>query len=123
VPSLKANGRRLNGRGSGWIARWRRLAIYLRDGFACAYCGADLHDAEPRAVTLDHLVPQCDGGTHEPTNLVTACLACNSRRQNRPWRRFAPPGAVERISRNRRRVLNRALALDLLESRRKETNR
>jgi 5-methylcytosine-specific restriction endonuclease McrA len=123
MPSLKANGKRLNGKGSGWITPLRRLAIYLRDGFACAYCGTDLHDVAPRLVTLDHLRPQIDGGTHHERNLVTACLACNSRRQSHSWTRFAPPGAVARITRNRRRKLNRALALDLLHARRTETTR
>jgi 5-methylcytosine-specific restriction endonuclease McrA len=118
MPTLKENGKRLNGKGSGWIPRWRRLAIYLRDGFQCQYCGRDLREASPRLVTLDHLTPQCDGGTHHERNLVTACLTCNSRRQHRRWTRFAPPGAVDRIRRNRRRTLNRALALDLLHSQR-----
>jgi 5-methylcytosine-specific restriction endonuclease McrA len=56
MPTLTADGRRLNGRGSKWITKKRRLAIYLRDRFACQYCGQDLHDATPRQVTLDHLV-------------------------------------------------------------------
>jgi len=114
MPSLKANGKRLNGRGSHWIATSLRLAIYLRDSFLCQYCGRDLHDASPREVTLDHLTPQCRGGTHEPRNLVTACLSCNSRRQHTPWRAYAPEGAVERILRNRRRVPNVPLARAIL---------
>ena len=114
MPQLKPNGKRLNGRGSGWIARPLRLALYLRDGFACQYCGRDLHAAPPREVTLDHLVPQCRGGTHEPSNLVTACLACNSRRQHQPWFRYAPEGAVLRIRRARRRVPNVKLARALI---------
>lgn len=110
MPTLTADGRRLNGKGSSWITPVRRLAIYLRDEFECAYCGRDLHDASPRDVTLDHLLPQCEGGTHESANLVTACLACNSRRQALPWHRYATGGAVERIRRNRRRVPNVVLA-------------
>jgi 5-methylcytosine-specific restriction endonuclease McrA len=110
MPSLKPNGKRLNGKGGGWINPTLRLAIYLRDGFLCAYCGRDLHDANPREVTLDHLTPQCEGGSHEPRNLVTACLSCNSRRQHTRWTKYAPAGAVERITRNRRRVPNVKLA-------------
>src|SRR3954466_15405671 len=104
MPSLKANGKRLNGKGGGWITKTRRLAIYLRDGFVCQYCGRDLHDATPRELTLDHLRCQISGASHESKNLVTACLSCNSKRQTIPWRRYAPPGAVERIVRNIRRV-------------------
>jgi 5-methylcytosine-specific restriction endonuclease McrA len=114
VPSLKPNGKRLNGKGSGWINKALRLAIYLRDSFACQYCGRDLHDAHPREVTLDHLKPQTRGGSHLPRNLVTACLSCNSRRQHTPWRAYAPAGAVERIVRNIRRVPNVPLAKAIL---------
>lgn len=114
MPTLKPNGKRLNGKGSGWISKPNRLAIYLRDKFTCQYCGRDLHDANPREVTLDHLKPQVEGGTHEAKNLVTACLSCNSRRQHTPWRKYAPAGAVERIVKTIRRVPNRALALAIL---------
>jgi 5-methylcytosine-specific restriction endonuclease McrA len=114
MPSLKANGRRLNGKGSGWISKILRVAIYLRDRFTCQYCGRDLHDAHPREVTLDHLTPQCRGGSHDPKNLITACLACNSRRQHTPWTRYAPQGAVLRIRKTIRRVPNRALAKALI---------
>jgi NMD protein affecting ribosome stability and mRNA decay len=105
MPQLKPNGHRLNGKGSRWLPKWRRLAIYLRDRFTCCYCGRDLHAAAPRELTLDHLIPQCDGGTHANANLVTACLSCNSRRQHTPWRRYATGGAVDHILRVRRRAL------------------
>jgi 5-methylcytosine-specific restriction endonuclease McrA len=114
MPQLKPNGHRLNGKGSGWITKTRRLAIYLRDGFLCAYCGTDLHSAPPRHVTLDHLTPQCQGGTHESSNLVTACLACNSRRQHQSWFTYAPEGSRLRIARLRRRVPNLPLARAIL---------
>lgn len=110
MPSLKANGKRLNGTGSGWIVPARRLAIYLRDRFVCQYCGTDLSSADPRDVSLDHLHPQVKGGTHESTNLVTACTRCNSRRQHKTWWTFAPPGSVKRIKTNRNRVPPLALA-------------
>jgi 5-methylcytosine-specific restriction endonuclease McrA len=110
MPTLKPNGQRLNGKGSHWINDVVRLAIYLRDHLTCQYCGRDLHEANPREVTLDHLRPQCNGGDHKPSNLITACLSCNSRRQHQPWRQYAPAGAVERILRNRRRTLPMKLA-------------
>lgn len=114
MPSHKANGKRLNGKGSGWCPKRVRLAIYIRDKFRCQYCGRDLRNANPREVTLDHLKPQCKGGSHEPSNLITACLSCNSRRQHTPWRRYATGGAVERIKRVIRRPLNIALARAIL---------
>jgi 5-methylcytosine-specific restriction endonuclease McrA len=89
MPSLNPiTGRRPNGRGSKWITPQRRLAIYIRDGFTCCYCGRNLKDADRREVTLDHLTPKADGGTHASTNLITACGKCNFRRQDRPWRAF-----------------------------------
>lgn len=96
--------------GSKWIRPEKRLAIYIRDGFACAYCGTDLRTAAPEDVTLDHLRCRVHGGNNEAGNLVTACRACNSSRGDRPWRIFATGGAVLRIQRQRRRVLNLALA-------------
>lgn len=115
VPSLTADGRRLNGRGSKWITPVRRLAIYLRDGFTCAYCGRDLRGAAPREITLDHLTCKALGGGHESTNLVTACLTCNSSRGALvAWWRYATGGAVARIKVLRRKAPNVALAKALL---------
>lgn len=45
-----------------------------RDGHTCRYCGAKAPDAK---LTVDHVVPVALGGTDEPSNLVTACDACN----------------------------------------------
>ena len=98
-----ANG---NG-GSSWIRKDKRLAIYLRDRFACAYCGRDLHGADPATVTLDHLDAVHKAGHHTANNLVTACRSCNSSRQDKPWRKYATGGAIQRISRLRRRNLAR----------------
>jgi 5-methylcytosine-specific restriction endonuclease McrA len=115
----KHNSRK--GRSASWIRREKRIAIYLRDGMACAYCGTDLRNAKPTDMGLDHLEPQVDcdarGGCtraglsmHHESNLVTACRKCNSSRQDRPWRQFATAGAVARIVKLRRRVLNMAMA-------------
>lgn len=66
-----------------WIRKDKRLAIYLRDGMACAYCGAK---AEDRGVmlSLDHLVCRTHGGGNGEGNLITACHACNSQRGDMP---------------------------------------
>jgi 5-methylcytosine-specific restriction endonuclease McrA len=102
------------GRSSKWCPKAKRLAIYIRDGFSCAYCGTDLRDAAPYQISLDHLIPREAGGTHEATNLVTACFRCNSARQSKPWHRFATAGAVRRIKQLRRRVPNLDLARSIL---------
>ena len=98
-----------------WIHRSKRLAIYLRDGFTCVYCLRDLHRADPFEVTLDHLQPRSKGGTHETTNLVTACRSCNSSRQAKDWQVWGTRPAQARIKRLRRRALPLALATALIE--------
>lgn len=97
-----------------WITTARRLALYLRDGFACVYCGTFLHMAQPSDITLDHLKPRSEGGSNESRNLVTACRSCNSSRSFTPWRVYASPEARVRIERFIRRVPNIRLAKSIL---------
>ncbi|MET4106047.1 HNH endonuclease [Hymenobacter sp. UYP22] len=73
--------------GMNWISQHKRLAIYLRDGLACTYCGASVE--EGTKLTLDHLTPYSLGGSNKETNLVTCCLSCNSARGNRDVKTFA----------------------------------
>lgn len=75
------------GQGMRWIRSEKRLAIYLRDGLACSYCGEGIEDGAK--LTLDHLTPHSHGGANDASNLVTACHRCNSARGNRDWREFA----------------------------------
>jgi 5-methylcytosine-specific restriction endonuclease McrA len=58
----------------GWQG-WKALREFMFrvDNFTCQYCR--------RAggfLVVDHILPRSRGGGDEPTNLVTACLACNS---------------------------------------------
>lgn len=101
-------------RGSKWIRPAKRLSLYLRDGFRCSYCGEDLRGAAPDAITLDHLVPRCEGGSNHETNLVTACRSCNSARGAKPWTEYATGGAVARIERQVVAALNLPLAKAIL---------
>ena len=84
-----------------------RLAVYLRDSFRCVYCCADLHGAHPTDITLDHVVAESDGGSNEPSNLVTACRHCNSSRQDKPLARFCGPETRADIRRLTRRSISR----------------
>lgn len=72
--------------GMNWITQKKRLAIYMRDGLGCCYCGAGIEDGI--RLTLDHLIPRSEGGTNDAQNLVTACHRCNSVRGTRDWRVF-----------------------------------
>lgn len=54
--------------------RKARAYVLERDAYTCAYCGQE-------ANTVDHIVPVKLGGVdHNPSNLVAACLSCNSRK-------------------------------------------
>lgn len=75
-----------NKNGMNWIRQDKRLAIYLRDGLACVYCGESME--EGASLTLDHVCPRERGGSNREDNLVTACHRCNSARQNRPFTAF-----------------------------------
>jgi hypothetical protein len=76
-----------NGQGMNWIRPVKRLAIYLRDGLACVYCGDSIEDGV--VLTLDHVVCRAHGGSNHETNLVTSCLRCNSSRGKRSVKAFA----------------------------------
>lgn len=79
--------------GSRWISVEARLAIYERDGWACHLCGDPVARdvpsvTHPLAASLDHIIPQRLGGSHDPTNLKTAHRGCNSSRQDKPLEGF-----------------------------------
>ena len=78
--------RKERNQGMNWITQKKRLAIYLRDGLSCVYCGDSVEDGAK--LTLDHLKPHSKGGDNKETNLVTCCLKCNSSRGNRSVRSF-----------------------------------
>lgn len=79
-----------------------RRNVYLRDGFACQYCG---DQPSQRHLTLDHVIPRSRGGATSWDNIVTACGECNRRKGNRtpgearmplrrvPWEPAGLPGA------------------------------
>jgi HNH endonuclease len=52
----------------------QRFEILKRDGFTCQYCGR-----KPPEVVLnvDHIIAVYNGGTNDPTNLITSCVPCN----------------------------------------------
>ena len=85
--------------GSGhWIDATTRLAVYLRDHFHCVYCDKDLSLLPSNRLSLDHITPRKDEGEHEPKNLATACINCNSSKKAKPLAEFvACPDRLARI--------------------------
>lgn len=56
-----------------------RFNVFLRDAFACQYCG----DTRRDILTFDHVVPRSRGGRTTWANIVTACAPCNLRKGGR----------------------------------------
>ncbi len=63
-----------------------RFNVFLRDRFACQYCGVALPSHE---LTFDHVVPRSRGGRTTWENVVTACAPCNLRKGGRMLSRVA----------------------------------
>lgn len=64
-----------------------RFNLFLRDQFACQYCGVGGSD-----MTFDHVIPRSRGGRTTWENIVTACAPCNLRKGGRtPAEAGMPP--------------------------------
>ncbi|MEI7858548.1 MAG: HNH endonuclease [Acidimicrobiales bacterium] len=53
-----------------------RRTVFARDGGKCQYCGLS-------AENLDHVIPRSKGGPHTWENVVAACRACNTHKEDR----------------------------------------
>jgi len=73
--TMTAKERKEKWNGMNWIRQEKRLAIYLRDGLACVYCGDSVERGA--SLQLDHIVPVERRGTNHEYNLVTCCDRCN----------------------------------------------
>lgn len=54
-----------------------RKNVFKRDNHECQYCGATEN------LTLDHVIPKSKGGKSTWENLVTACMKCNNKKDNK----------------------------------------
>ncbi len=76
--------------------RWGKISklrkqVYARSGGLCHYCGcAMVLTKRPHAdaVTVDHIIPACKGGTRAADNVVGACLTCNGARGAKLYEAF-----------------------------------
>lgn len=60
--------------------RFSKTNLYIRDLYTCQYCDTVY---TRRELTLDHVVPLSRGGTTEWTNIVAACMPCNTTKGNK----------------------------------------
>jgi 5-methylcytosine-specific restriction endonuclease McrA len=56
-----------------------RRSILLRDKFSCQYCGNRFTTDE---LTFDHVIPRSAGGQTVWSNILTACVECNSKKRD-----------------------------------------
>lgn len=59
---------------------YNRRTIYRRDNNTCQYCGKKKPSSE---LSLDHVVPRCQGGLTTWENIVVACTECNAHKAGR----------------------------------------
>ena len=55
--------------------RFSKQNVFLRDGYRCAYCEADV---SRKTATLDHVLPSSHGGKTTFENCVTACASLSA---------------------------------------------
>ena len=55
---------------------------------SCAYCQIPFSDIKGARPTMDHAIPLSRGGKHEASNIVPACLSCNSRKGDKTVYKF-----------------------------------
>lgn len=68
------------------ISDWAKIRkkIFKRDNYTCQYCGQSGGNLE-----CDHIHPFSKGGSHDDTNLATACFKCNRSKRDKTvyeWR-------------------------------------
>ena len=57
-------------------AQKQRMRAMVRDGFKCQMTGCE--EATLYKLTVHHLIPLGDGGTHKLDNLITICKECHT---------------------------------------------
>lgn len=63
-----------------------RALVCKRDGWRCGICERKVNPAlrwpNPKAASLDHIIPVSEGGSNDPANLRLTHLVCNLQRRN-----------------------------------------
>lgn len=58
-----------------------RRSILLRDRYKCQYCG---NRFDSQDLTFDHVIPRSSGGKTEWSNILSACVPCNTAKRSQP---------------------------------------
>jgi 5-methylcytosine-specific restriction endonuclease McrA len=56
-------------------------SLFTRDQHLCAYCVS--HFSNPKKLSRDHVLPVSRGGENTWNNCVTACVSCNTKKDNK----------------------------------------
>jgi len=63
------------------------LRLIDRDGLHCHYCKVLLKFTDAIGLrnrgTVEHIIPSSKGGTDDMSNLVLACVPCNTKKGNK----------------------------------------
>jgi hypothetical protein len=60
---------------------WRQ-SIKEKWNHTCAYCG------NTKNLTIDHIIPQCKGGTDLLENVICCCKECNNSKAHTDWEQW-----------------------------------
>jgi HNH endonuclease len=71
-----------------------RFAVLTRDRFTCRYCG---RSAPAVVLHVDHVHPVSRGGSDDESNLVTACVECNSSKSDKILQLFPLEALVSAV--------------------------
>jgi len=67
------------------LPKSKKRMIMERDNFTCTYCGKGYPNVK---LEVDHKIPLSRGGTHDYSNLTTACRQCNSTKSYKTEKEF-----------------------------------
>jgi hypothetical protein len=77
------------------IGKVTRKEILVRDAMTCHYCG---QHGNFETLVVDHIVPRAKGGTNDDSNLVCACVKCNSEKSDMDYDEYlALKGPFKRL--------------------------
>lgn len=83
--------------------KFNKTNLCIRDEFTCQYCAKPFPKGQ---LTMDHVVPRMKGGKTTFTNIVMACVSCNTAKGHRdkmkPRKDPVRPGMGELIAKARR---------------------